>query len=134
MVSGGFAMPSITGRNQAQSYYNTIDSLEHVAGRLRGVTIECLPYDEVIRRYDSETTLFYCDPPYHNAKHYYGNSFTENSHCRLAELLHSIKKARQCYLTTGIAFMGVYMPILTGTNTSLSRVVISQPVKQNLLP
>ncbi|SOH02808.1 DNA adenine methylase [Candidatus Kuenenia stuttgartiensis] len=91
MQTGGFAMPSITGRNPAQSYCNTIDSLEHVAGRLRGVTIECLSYDEVVRRYDSPDSFFYVDPPYLNAEGYYGDSFTENDHYRLSELLHGIK-------------------------------------------
>lgn len=91
MQTGGFAMPSITGRNPAQSYCNTIDNLEHVAGRLRGVTVECLPYDEAIRRYDAETTLFYCDPPYLDVESYYGGNFTKNSHFRLAELLHGVK-------------------------------------------
>ena len=34
---------------------------------MRGVTIECLDYQECIRRYDSPGTLFYCDPPYLDA-------------------------------------------------------------------
>ncbi|MBE7547095.1 MAG: DNA adenine methylase [Planctomycetia bacterium] len=91
MVSGGFAMPSITGRNPAQSYQTAISGLEHVAGRLRGVTIECLPYNDCIRRYDSETTLFYCDPPYVGVEGYYGDNFTKNDHFRLSEILHNIK-------------------------------------------
>lgn len=91
MATGGFAMPSITGRNPAASYQSAIDGLEHVAGRLQGVTIENLPYAEVIRRYDSETTLFYCDPPYVNAEGYYGNSFAQDDHYKLAELLHGVK-------------------------------------------
>jgi len=32
--------------------------------RLHQVTIENLPWQEVIRRYDRPHTLFYCDPPY----------------------------------------------------------------------
>ncbi|MBZ0241981.1 MAG: DNA adenine methylase, partial [Bacteroidales bacterium] len=58
MATGGFAMPSITGRNPAQSYQSAIGGLEHVAGRLRGVTVECLDYTEVIRRYDSPDSFF----------------------------------------------------------------------------
>ncbi|WP_347275418.1 DNA adenine methylase [Candidatus Kuenenia sp.] len=91
MATGGFAMPSITGRNPAQSYCNTIDSLGHIANRLRGVTIECLDYADCIRRYDSPGTLFYVDSPYYGSEYYYGDSFTENSHLKLAELLRSIK-------------------------------------------
>lgn len=88
---GGFAMPSTTGRNPVQSYYNAIDSLNIVAKRLKNVCIENLPYDEVISRYDSEDTLFYADPPYLGVGHYYGDSFSQEDHHRLSELLHGIK-------------------------------------------
>ena len=89
---GGFGIPSKgTGRNPAQSYYNAIDSLEHISRRLRGVTIECLDYADCIQRYDSEDTLFYCDPPYWDSEHYYGDSFSHEDHHRLSELLHGIK-------------------------------------------
>ncbi len=91
MLSGGFAVPSTTGRNTAQSYHNAIDGIEHIGERLRGVTIECLPYDEGIRRYDSDGSLFYVDPPYHGAEGYYGDSFGQDDHHRLSKLLHGIK-------------------------------------------
>ena len=89
---GGFGIPSKgTGRNPAQSYYNAIDSLEHIARRLRGVTIECLDYADCIQRYDSPETLFYIDCPYYGSEHYYGDSFGHEDQHRLAELLHGIK-------------------------------------------
>ncbi len=88
---GGFAVPSVTGRNPAQSYFNAIDGLEGIAGRLRGVTIECLDYADCIKRYDSPETLFYCDPPYLDAGHYYGKDFTQENHHRLSEILHGVK-------------------------------------------
>ena len=88
---GSFAIPSTTGRNPVQSFRNAIDSLNTIAERLRGVTIECLDYSDCIQRYDSETTLFYCDPPYLNTEHYYGDSFTQDDHRTLFELLHGIK-------------------------------------------
>lgn len=90
-LRGGFAVPSITGRNPAQSFRTAITTFEDIARRLRNVTVENLPYAECIKRYDSEDTLFYCDPPYLNSEHYYGNCFSQNDHYRLAELLHSIK-------------------------------------------
>ncbi|MBM2833386.1 MAG: dam 1 [Candidatus Brocadiaceae bacterium] len=101
---GGFAIPSVTGRNPAQSYFNAIDGLESIAGRLRGVTIECLGYADCIRRYDSPDTLFYCDPPYLDAEHYYerGN-FNRDAHYALAKLLNGVKgKAMVSHYQNGL--------------------------------
>jgi DNA adenine methylase len=38
--------------------------LPEIYKRLARVTIECLPYADVIRRYDFAETLFYLDLPY----------------------------------------------------------------------
>lgn len=46
--------------------------LEAVHERLAGVWIECLPWQEFIRRWDRLGTLFYLDPPYWGTEHYYG--------------------------------------------------------------
>lgn len=89
--TGGFAMPSVKGRNPVQDFRNAIDGFTNVAWRLRHVCIENLPYSECIKRYDSQDTLFYCDPPYLNAEHYYGNTFSQDDHYKLAELLHESK-------------------------------------------
>ena len=40
--------------------------------RLARVYVECLPYAEVIRRYDGPDTFFYIDPPYWDCEDYYG--------------------------------------------------------------
>ncbi len=90
---GGFGIPSKgTGRNPAMTYQNGIDALEHIARRLRGVTIECLGFADCIQRYDSPDTLFYCDPPYLGTEDYYGHgSFIQDDHHRLSELLHGVK-------------------------------------------
>lgn len=44
--------------------------LENAHKRLERVQIECLPYEEVLKRYDRPTTLFYLDPPYYGIKLY----------------------------------------------------------------
>lgn len=46
--------------------------LADVHERLAGVTIERLPYDEFIRRYDRAGMLFYLDPPYFGGENDYG--------------------------------------------------------------
>jgi DNA adenine methylase len=55
-----------------------VPALEDVHERLCGVAIECLPYDQLIRRYDRPHTLFYLDPPYWGCTDDYGrNVFSE---------------------------------------------------------
>ena len=68
--------------------------LEDVHERLAGVVIECLPYAECIRRYDSRPddskggTLFYLDPPYWGCTDDYGrNIFAPEDFQRLCDIL-----------------------------------------------
>ena len=66
--------------------------LEDLHERLCGVSIECLPYAEFIKRYDRPNTLFYLDPPYFNNEDDYGkNMFCQDDFTRLAQLLSRIK-------------------------------------------
>lgn len=58
--------------------------------RLDGVVIENLDFEDVIRRYDSPGTLFYCDPPYIGTEGY-ACRFTMDDHARLREVLAGIK-------------------------------------------
>ncbi len=58
--------------------------------RLDGVTIECLDFADVIARYDSPGTLFYCDPPYIGTAGY-ACRFTMCDHERLRDALAAIK-------------------------------------------
>ena len=44
--------------------------IEEAHHRLARVQIECLPYEEVLVRYDRPATLFYLDPPYYERKLY----------------------------------------------------------------
>jgi DNA adenine methylase len=65
--------------------------LEDVHERLSGVTIERLPYAELIARYDRPDTLFFIDPPYFGCEDYYGPGiFDQGDFERLAQLLGKI--------------------------------------------
>ncbi|MBI5307211.1 MAG: DNA adenine methylase [Planctomycetes bacterium] len=88
---GGFACPSVTGRNPVQSFRNSVETFAAVAEKLRNVCIENLDYADCIRRYDSPCSLIYADPPYLNADKYYGDSFSLEDHYRLSEILHSVE-------------------------------------------
>jgi DNA adenine methylase len=65
---------SVTGSNDAMVWANYLDALPDILARFRGVYVACEDALRFIERWDSPTTLFYCDPPYpgtHQA-HYKG--------------------------------------------------------------
>lgn len=51
-------------RNKARKLRNATEKLHKFAERFRDVQIEKLDFEELITRYDSKDTFFYCDPPY----------------------------------------------------------------------
>lgn len=63
--------------------------LRALSRRLEPVTIERLPYQDVIRRYDAPAALFYLDPPYDETEGY-GVEFGRDDYVRMAEQLDGI--------------------------------------------
>ena len=60
--------------------------------RLARVYVECLPYAELIQRYDRPGSFFYLDPPYWDCEDYYGNGvFGREDFVLLATQLAAIK-------------------------------------------
>jgi DNA adenine methylase len=78
-------------------WLGSVEGLPQIVQRLQRVQIENAPAIEIIRRYDSEKTLFYCDPPYpHEARgdsKAYGYEMTDREHEELADLLRSLRGA-----------------------------------------
>lgn len=76
-------------------WLGSVEALPEIAQRLLRVQIENRPAIEVIQRYDSEKTLFYCDPPYpHESRgdsNAYAYEMTDEEHVDLAQLLHHVK-------------------------------------------
>jgi DNA adenine methylase len=76
-------------------WLGSIEDLSLIAQRLLRVQIENAPALDLIKRYDSTETLFYCDPPYvHSSRgdsRAYGFEMTDNDHRVLAQALHRIQ-------------------------------------------
>jgi DNA adenine methylase len=76
-------------------WLGSVEGLSEIAQRLLRVQIENAPALEVIARYDSSDTLFYCDPPYvHESRsdtNAYAYEMTDEAHIELADVLHRVK-------------------------------------------
>ena len=68
------------------------EDIRAIHDRLRGVVLECLDFEAILRRYDRPHTLFYCDPPYYGLTGYGPRlPFGREDHERLAVLLKAVK-------------------------------------------
>jgi len=76
-------------------WLGSVEGLEYIATRLLRVQIEHDDAINVIKRFDSSDTLFYCDPPYpHESrgdKNAYRYEMSNEDHIRLANVLHNVK-------------------------------------------
>jgi DNA adenine methylase len=65
------------------------DWVEHF---LKISDVENMDFEDVIKKYDSESTYIYLDPPYWKTENYYSNhDFDRNDHERLANALKNVK-------------------------------------------
>ena len=76
-------------------WLGSVEGLEYIVSRLLRVQIESDDALNVIKRYDSSETLFYCDPPYlHSSrgdKNAYKYEMSDLTHVTLAEILKNVK-------------------------------------------
>lgn len=97
--SGRWANCLLTSRagmaGAVSRWLGAVDDLSEIAQRLLRVQIEHSPAIDVIERYDSEETLFYCDPPYPHGsrgdRNAYAYELTDDEHRKLSEVLHNVK-------------------------------------------
>jgi DNA adenine methylase len=98
-TSGRWAHCRLTSRAEmagaVSRWLGSVEDLPYIAQRLLRVQIENAPAIEVVQRYDSEDTLFYCDPPYvHDSrgdKNAYAYEMTDQDHRRLAHILNNVR-------------------------------------------
>lgn len=97
--SGRWAHCRLTSRagmaGAVSRWLGAVEALPEIAKRLLRVQIENDNAVDVISRYDSKQTLFYCDPPYPHASrkdsNAYGYEMTDRQHRELAQILHGVE-------------------------------------------
>lgn len=80
-------------KDRARYYRRIEDEVLWIADRLKFVNIECMDYKDILRKYDSNDTLFYCDAPYYvrNIQNNYDTEFKRRDGWELSQRLHDIK-------------------------------------------
>ena len=84
----GFAFD--VGNNKGREF--DLDMLRSVVRNVKKWTIEHLDFKDLIKRYDSDNTFFYLDPPYHDIK-LYDNNFSDGQFVELRDAIADIKGA-----------------------------------------
>ena len=75
-----------------QAFYNRLASDKFIPKLKKIEQCENLSFEEVIKKYDSPTTYFYCDPPYWSTELYYSlHRFGKEQHEELKNCLHNIE-------------------------------------------
>ncbi|MFT8890809.1 MAG: DNA adenine methylase [Acetobacter papayae] len=87
-VNGAFGVAINPARFDIHKLGQILDDAHQ---RLSRVVVECLPYGEVITRYDRPDTLFYLDPPYYGNEKDYNAAFSRSEYQDMAEQLSQIK-------------------------------------------
>jgi len=79
-------------RSKFDSFKNKLDDSKWKLYFDKITVTENMDFQEVIEKYDSSTTYFYCDPPYYSTEKYYANhDFGLETHERLANTLKATK-------------------------------------------
>ena len=83
-------------KNNARDFWSAVKKLRLIHERLKNVYIESLDFREVIKKYDTPMTFFYCDPPHlyigtEKGQGYYAHNFTDKDYMDLLTMLERIK-------------------------------------------
>lgn len=95
----GFSGFSKTNKLKLNTLLNKLNKIEY-QNKLNKITnVECMDFEDVINKYDSESSFFYLDPPYkytngvgtHDKDYGSKDIFGDSSHERLAKILSNCK-------------------------------------------
>lgn len=89
--TGGFARSLKRGSSSHIVTASKLKDFHNSAERLKNAVIENSDALEVIKKWDSPGTLFYCDPPYVGAEQRYLNKFTQSQLDCLCDVLNNIE-------------------------------------------
>lgn len=132
--------PSFGTSKEAPAGYawSDVESLiEQAHARLQHVTIEHGDFSDVIARYDTTHSLFYCDPPYVETAQY-AVQFTMDDHLRLEMTLAGIKGQAVVSLNDHPQVRGIYRDwhieeVETKYSVSRDKATSDEPIKELLI-
>ena len=80
-----------TKRNKSITLVNINKAINKSYNDIKYWTIERLDFMEIIKRYDSENSFFYLDPPYHNITDLYDDNLKDEDYIDIKNILERIK-------------------------------------------
>ena len=80
-----------TKRNKSVALLNINNAVNKSYNDIKYWTIERLDFREIIKRYDSENSFFYLDPPYHNITDLYDDNLKDKDYMDIKNILDNIK-------------------------------------------
>ena len=91
MLNTSFNNSLSTSFSFIKKIYNKCNQFSIYESRLQKTIIECMDAICFIKKYDSNTTFFYIDPPYVGAHQGHYNGYTQNDFNNLLHTLENIK-------------------------------------------
>ena len=78
-------------RNKSTAISRMKEGIDTCYNEIKSWTIERLDFRDLIKRYDSDNSFFYLDPPYHNIKGLYEYELIDNDYVEMKDILERIK-------------------------------------------
>lgn len=87
--SGKYNYYGYSAKSNNNTLVNIKDNIDRIYDEVKNWTIENLDYKDLIRRYDSDNSFFYLDPPYYKIN-FYRYNFVENDFYKLKDIIDNI--------------------------------------------